>query len=284
MLSHKKIIVFYHKNCPDGFGAAWATWKKFGTKADYIALGYEDPVSFKDVKNKTIYLVDFSFSPKNIEDLKKRGNEVIMIDHHISAQESFKVSSGGIYDMKHSGAVLTWIYFFPEKKVPLLLKYIEDQDLWNFKLPDTEKIIINTKLDNFDFKFWNKLERDFENKKKINQFKKEGEILLSYRDKMIDNLVDKKTYFVKFEGIKAPVINFSFRPATSSLAHILYTKYPPMAIIWHEVGNLRKFSLRSNGKVDVSKIAKKFGGGGHKKASGFDMPIEKPFPWKIIKK
>ena len=32
-----------------------------------------------------------------------------------------------------------------------------------------------------------------------------------------------------------------------------------------------KVSLRSNGNVDVSKIAVYFGGGGHKKASGFTM-------------
>ncbi len=37
-------------------------------------------------------------------------------------------------------------------------------------------------------------------------------------------------------------------------------------------GALVKVSLRSNADVDVSEIAKKFGGGGHEKAAGFSLP------------
>ncbi len=35
-----------------------------------------------------------------------------------------------------------------------------------------------------------------------------------------------------------------------------------------------KFSLRSNSNFDVSILAEKFGGGGHKKAAGFEIPFE----------
>jgi hypothetical protein len=28
----KKTIILYHLDCPDGFGAAWAAWKKFSSK------------------------------------------------------------------------------------------------------------------------------------------------------------------------------------------------------------------------------------------------------------
>ena len=43
-------------------------------------------------------------------------------------------------------------------------------------------------------------------------------------------------------------------------------------------------SLRSDGAVDVSKIATQFGGGGHKTASGFYVKNISKLPWKIIKK
>jgi nanoRNase/pAp phosphatase (c-di-AMP/oligoRNAs hydrolase) len=34
-----------------------------------------------------------------------------------------------------------------------------------------------------------------------------------------------------------------------------------------------QFSLRSRGELDVSAIAKKLGGGGHKNAAGFQLPL-----------
>ena len=34
--SFKNIVIIYHTDCRDGFGAAWAAWKKFGDSATYI--------------------------------------------------------------------------------------------------------------------------------------------------------------------------------------------------------------------------------------------------------
>lgn len=50
------------------------------------------------------------------------------------------------------------------------------------------------------------------------------------------------------------------------------TKGVEVAILIHEVNPMeQKVSMRSNGIVDVSKIAVYFGGGGHKKAAGYTM-------------
>jgi nanoRNase/pAp phosphatase (c-di-AMP/oligoRNAs hydrolase) len=38
-------------------------------------------------------------------------------------------------------------------------------------------------------------------------------------------------------------------------------------------------SLRSNGGYDVSVIAKAFGGGGHKNAAGFEVPVTTLLGW-----
>ena len=57
------------------------------------------------------------------------------------------------------------------------------------------------------------------------------------------------------------------------------------AILFYEVGEgLLRASLRTEkDNIDVSKIAKLFGGGGHKKAAGFTIPgkIEQEVVWKI---
>ena len=36
----KKTVVLYHANCHDGFGGAFAAWKKFGDAADYVPMRY----------------------------------------------------------------------------------------------------------------------------------------------------------------------------------------------------------------------------------------------------
>jgi bifunctional oligoribonuclease and PAP phosphatase NrnA len=41
-----------------------------------------------------------------------------------------------------------------------------------------------------------------------------------------------------------------------------------VALLFREVGDGTKVSLRSNGEVDVNAVAREFGGGGHRKASG----------------
>ena len=51
-----------------------------------------------------------------------------------------------------------------------------------------------------------------------------------------------------------------------------YTRGVEVAIFLYELETQRyKISMRSNGKVDVSKVAGYFGGGGHVKAAGCEM-------------
>jgi hypothetical protein len=44
-------------------------------------------------------------------------------------------------------------------------------------------------------------------------------------------------------------------------------------ITYYDDGDIRKFSLRSKGNVNVAEIAKKYGGGGHPNAAGFQLKI-----------
>ncbi len=46
----------------------------------------------------------------------------------------------------------------------------------------------------------------------------------------------------------------------------------PFAAVYVETSTDIIWSLRSRGDFDVSEIAKKFGGGGHKNAAGFTVP------------
>jgi len=113
------IIVFYHKNCPDGFACAWSAWKKFKNKAEYIPLNYQDSFDY-NLKGKKIYFLDVCPNRKVLEKLKKTGCEIVIIDHHLSAKKNLDLASPGSFimrlNMKRSASVLTWKYFFQRRK------------------------------------------------------------------------------------------------------------------------------------------------------------------------
>jgi len=47
----------------------------------------------------------------------------------------------------------------------------------------------------------------------------------------------------------------------------------PFGVCYFELGGKRVYSLRSVHGVDVSEIAKAYGGGGHPAAAGFEVPV-----------
>jgi hypothetical protein len=58
----KTPIVIYHKNCVDGFSAAWVfhnAQDKMEQTFEFYAANYGDPIP--DVEDRHVYLVDFSF-------------------------------------------------------------------------------------------------------------------------------------------------------------------------------------------------------------------------------
>ncbi len=60
-----EILVLYHAGCLDGFGSAFATWKKIGFDADYIPISYPRRESFEIFdRYKTVYILDFCLMSK----------------------------------------------------------------------------------------------------------------------------------------------------------------------------------------------------------------------------
>ncbi len=274
------IIVFYHKNCQDGFACAWVAWKMFKNKAEYIPFNYQ--VSFDyNIKKKKIYFLDVCPDRKILEKLKKDDCEIVIIDHHLSAKKNLDLASPGSFiirlNMRHSAAILTWKYFFPEKKIPKILLYAEDMDLWNFKRRFSREIIASISLSDFDPKEWDRLADDIEDNKKRKKYILIGKEIVKHEDEMIKEIVQKAKK-IKMGKIKTLVVNSSV--LISQIGSVLIKQLPPMAIIWFEAGDFKRISLRSNGKVDVSKIAEKYGGGGHKRAAGFAIKAEDSFPWR----
>jgi uncharacterized protein len=271
----KKIVVLYHNDCTDGFSGAWAAWKKFGPRADYFPAQHNVPLS-PHLKNKEVYCIDFTFLGNDLKKLLAHNN-VTTLDHHISAKKEIQQAHTFIFNNSKSGATIAWEFFHPQKKAPLLLTYIEDRDLWRWKYPYTKEILTAVDLLPYTWTAWSTIARDLESAKKRKEYKKKGATIITYQARVIKR-AEKDARLVKFHGKKAVAVNSTI--LKSEIGHALYESRAPIAIVWSERNGRIFVSLRSNGSVDVSKLAQKHDGGGHKAAAGFSFPVKNKFPWK----
>lgn len=275
-----KIVIIYHANCPDGFGAAWAAWKKFGAKAKYIPQEHHAPPP-EGLKEADVYLLDFCFSKQVTDKILQIANSLTIIDHHVTARDVVESTKNHSFAIENSGAVLSWKYFHSGRKVPKLLLHAEDVDIWKFKLKNTREVISALPIYRMDFKIWNKLASDLEKPKTASKIIDQGKAILNFKNRIIAEMADGAEQ-VEFEGYKTLITN---SPTTihSELGNALVKKMPPLGIVYRIKGDQMKVSLRSDGTVDVAKIAQKYGGGGHKAAAGFQISIDGPYPWRKIR-
>jgi uncharacterized protein len=269
------IYVLYHSSCYDGFGAAYAAWKKLGDSAKYIAVSYGyPPPEMPDATH--VYVVDFSY-PADVLLKLVETCPVTVIDHHKTAEEGLRSVLGvhshlhTIFDMNKSGALLTWEYFhrYPAEApsdpglpvpAPMLIQHISDRDLWQFKLDGSAKVHKALVSIPMDFDVWDKLD--------VEQLKVEGEICERLYTQLVEKICDS-SFEGEIDGQKVPMVNTSI--AWSEVGHELNKRHPdkPFAASFTVFDTQVMWSLRSQGDFDVSAVAKKFGGGGHKNAAGF---------------
>ncbi len=263
------IVVLYHAECPDGFAGSYAAWKKFGNKATYLGVYHNTPPP-DIIYGKNVYTIDYSYPLSIVEQILPKVKSLTIIDHHVSNIPAVKLA-GGVMDIEHSGAVLAWHYFHPDKKLPRLFKNVEDVDIWKFKLPYTTELAEITTLYPMEYKVWDKMVKEMDTPAGLKKYVAEGKILLKKRDDTVAKIVGYAEV-VEFEGYKCYMVNSPI--CTSYISEVLYKKMPPIAIVWSRRGNRVIVSLRSDGTVDVSKLAEKYGGGGHKGSAGFSWDQE----------
>ena len=260
-----KTYVLYHGNCPDGFGAAWVFWKKYKDSAKYIPVSHGNPPPDMN-DNSEVFIVDFSYDKKTLLDLEKKHSKITLIDHHKTAQNDLVDIDFAIFNMERSGAVLAWLYLFEQEPIPKFLEYVEDRDLWTFKLPKSQQIHAYMSNIPFDFEKWSELKESIEN-----NFKNCAEIgndLLIHDNNSVEDIC-KNVRIVDFAGFQVPSVNSPI--LNSEIGNYLALKFTKakFALSWYQLpdGNF-KVSLRSRKDFDVTPIAKQFGGGGHPQASG----------------
>jgi oligoribonuclease NrnB/cAMP/cGMP phosphodiesterase (DHH superfamily) len=318
--------ILYHANCNDGFGAAFAAWLYFGKKLDtgtvYLPVSYGKPMP--DMQpGCDVYIVDFSYPAKDLLALAARQNKVVVLDHHVTAQKDLSIDAfcqalpvnkadliadastppDGFdhvqniairFDMSKSGAVLAWEYFFPEEPVPLLLQYIQDRDLWRFKMNNSRAVSAYLQTCDMDFNVWGRVAREMTRTADMQEIYRAGAACLKLKEQMVDSMAEHGFLALFDMNTVPPILTRATSPqcfegqfivpvanATcffSEVGERLLQLHPDVkfsAYYLDREDGKRQWGMRSRPDFDCSVIAKAFGGGGHPGAAGFTMDM----PW-----
>ena len=290
----KPDICIHHFPCPDGFAAAWIIQRKW---PDVVAVGtnYGEPVPNVEMSGKNLLIADFSYNPQILSQLAGRASAIVVLDHHKTAdadlrdvkrivggtcenvQQSFDAAGVNMlaeFDMDRSGATLAWQFCFPREHPPLLIKYIEDRDLWRMRLEHSSKVATWLQSYPYDFTVWTGLMEQFEDANNRRGFVSEAEGIERFYNQKIAEIVRTAT-FKKISDWNGIPVAHAPRAFASDVGNALLRAHPgaPFVAVVVHASDTRSYSLRSDDtRQDVSEVARKFGGGGHRNAASFRVP------------
>lgn len=277
-------MICYHHNDLDGRCAA-AIVKKYYPECRMREITYDENPNFSmELQSglsigEEVIIVDFSFKPEKMKELYQHTSpaNIIWIDHHNTAKEyDYGCLLGGLRDFLEpglSGCELTWKYFFPDEDIPEAVRLLGDYDTWRFDTKEHTMAFqfgMRAKYNMPQSPIWHDLLSD-RFTASISLIKGNGEAILDYQ-KQISEIFFKGRYTREFEGYKVLIVNVNLFAMGSNMFDYLSQSekdHHDFYVAWFFNGMSYNVSLRSRKDIDVSEIAKKYGGGGHKGAAGF---------------
>ena len=277
-----QVYVLYHADA-DGRVAGWCAWSKLQKKGIFHAKFYEVqygqpiPLNVESLgPTNTVYVLDFSYDRQTLDKIFDSVGLLVVLDHHKTAQEELRGAPYATFDMGKSGALLAWEYFFGDAPAPLTVTLTNDRDLWKFEYPQTRPFLAAVQFHGLrsDFEMWDQLANQ---QGLIGKWVEIGTIVEQSNRQQIQSHISAPgvVSIVRWSGFTVGLFNTTAHVSDSS--EYVYNDEKQkvdlsMAYQFVEHGCVI-FSLRSskNSGVDVAKLAKQNGGGGHKNAAGFKL-------------
>jgi len=281
-------IVVFHYPCQDGLVSAWAAnlyHQKNNKPVELYPIQHGTPLNIERLRNKSVLFCDYAPTDEYIDTLEKICSNIIILDHHITSANRI-IRAYAYFDMSRSGAGIVWDYFFDNTR-PEFINWVEDRDLWKWKYKDTAnfyagiQLVLSTlKYDDFNSMF-NIFDEIYNNPSKSLYYIELGDLInrsiqqkasnIAYsHSKKSDTYLDthnNKEYNICIVNCPTDII--------SEVGSILTKDYNfDFAVLWryNHPNSEYIISMRANNNnaiVDVSEIARKYGGGGHKSAASF---------------
>lgn len=285
-----KVLCIYHGKCADGFTAAWAVYQALGENVEFHPGVYQEPPP--NVTGRDVVIVDFSYKRPVLLEMAAVARSIVVLDHHKTAAEDLagfptptqynphEIGDAAdfgnfsrihaLFDMDRSGAGIAWDFFHPGKPRPAIVNYAEDRDLWRFNLEHSRAISAYVFSFEYTFANWDALATTLD--EAFSTVVAAGTAIEGKHHKDVAELVGVCKRRVKIGGVEVWAASLPYT-LTSDAGHLMATGEPFAACYW-DTPEGRVFSLRSTDEgQDVSAIAKQYGGGGHRNASGFKVPL-----------
>lgn len=274
------IKIIYHNSCPDGFACAFLFWNYHYNyselprpKIEFFAADYGTlPPNLQDCH---LVLADFSYKRPVLEQIKKVALSITILDHHESEEKDIVDFSNNypdvkyIFDNKKSGSGIVWDLLYPEDEIAPLIAHIQDRDLWQFCLPKTREVLATLASYPMDFGSWLTCFNS-----DINDLIAEGKVIRRYQQEVGKTILRNthRTTFDKYNGI--PIVNCPWFLISEIVGTL--SQGEMFAMGYFDSNTRRHFSLRSQKSgINVYEIARRYGGGGHRNAAGFTVPLRK---------
>lgn len=281
------IHVFFHSNdldgkCSGAIARMYLESKK--EKFEMHPIDYPDHFPGEKIHEKdTVYFLDYTTDIKGIKILHKN-TDLIIIDHHKVILDKIKKDAKlrrikGLREITKSGCELSWEYFFPKKRMPLIVNLLGRYDVhdlnsirkWENEILPFQFGIRLLRLDpskENEYPLW----LDFFKKGKdwVNATIKQGNLIIKYQNEQNRLNMEKFSFGAYLKKYKALCIN---TPLNNS--QVFESKWDPneydIMLRYCYLGNQYVVSLYTDKeRLNVGNIAKKFGGGGHPQAAGFE--------------
>lgn len=287
--------VLHHNDADGRCAAAIVRYSNAQNGTEFIEMDYAKIVPFDRIdKDENIFIVDFSFKPEDMNKVLEITKNITWIDHHATAKDYPYQGLKGLRDFTNkglSGCELTWKYCCPLYSLPESVALIGDYDSWRMeKRPDCLEFYEGLKMQDQNplSRLWPIIFADyiggFEGQNagiKIDEIKKDGRAAIKYRDMYCADLRKSFGFDCTLEyadGLKCYALN-AYKFGSQAYGELMQCYDVLIGFIFDGV-KVTVSLYSEKPEVDVSIIAKKLGGGGHKGAAGFVVNTNIPLPFK----
>lgn len=289
ILNDNKVLVISHEDDIDGLGEVILGYLAF-KDIDYMLIHVKEQTEIVDfVKNSNyekVFITDLGLEDKIADEINELGMNILHFDHHETNVYASKYAFSTVEIQRNGistcGTELFYLYLKENnllKDNALIKRFVEDTrayDTWdwvksnNVEANDLNKLFGIVGIDTYISKMVDKLRNN--NKDIFDETDKYLIELKTQEENELIELSDKSLIIREKDGFKFGIV-FGNK-FLSIIGNTLCNRHPELDYMLLIDPLEKKVSLRSV-RIDVSKVAESYGGGGHKYAAGFSLNEEK---------
>jgi hypothetical protein len=297
------MICIYHNRDLDGFCSGAIVKRRY---PDAVMIGFDYGQSLPELpEGEAIVMIDVSLPMPEMYRLAARsGWNMVWIDHHKSAIEQYKqfllpppnpLKEGeteqpcepfltAVLDERHAACEIAWKHLFPGERVPDVVELLGKYDTWtDFGTGEWNDLI-------YPFQFGMRIRCNSVETFPTNMFMpfgphgliagiaSEGRLVLKYQAQYSELICRASAFEMDFEGYRCICLNACGLNSETFKSVYDEGKHDIM-LLFYSNGKKKTVSLYTKKNIDVSAIAKKYGGGGHKQAAGFTIVVREMPDW-----